>query len=226
MRITILTLFPEYFTSILSISQLKRAQQKEKVSISLVNIRDFTHDAYHTVDDRPFGGGPGMVLKIEPIAEALDSLQLSKDKKVRILLLSARGSQFSQSLATQYAALDELVLICGHFSDVDQRVADHLVDQEIRVSNAVLTGGEPAAALVLDAVVRLLPGVLGNSENLQGESLQPDAMQALTTSAPAYTRPESFRGWTVPPVLLNGNHAEITDWKKQQQTKITDTEAT
>jgi len=216
MIITILTLFPEYFTAPLTTSLLARAVENDIIQVNLINIRNFTTDSHRTVDDRPFGGGPGMVMKVEPIAKAVESARLPVDQEV-VVLLSARGQAFAQKTARNFAKLDHLILICGHYSDVDQRVADHIADMELRVGEAVLTGGEPAAALILDATSRLLPGVLGNEENLLEESLDPET--GIVASAPAYTRPADYQSWQVPEVLLTGNHAEIEGWKKKRMIK-------
>lgn len=211
MTITILTLFPEYFTAPLQTSLLKRAVDKNIIQVNLINIRDFTSDARRTVDDRPFGGGAGMVMKVEPIAKAVDSARLPVANEL-VVLLSARGQAFTQKTARDFAKFDHLILICGHYSDVDQRVADHIADMELRVGEVVLTGGEPGAALILDAISRLMPGVLGNEENLLEESLDPET--GVAASAPAYTRPADYQGLKVPDVLLSGNHKEIEAWRK------------
>lgn len=209
MHVTILTLFPEYFTSILGTSQLKKALKKKVLTVEILNVRDFATDSYGSVDDRPYGGGAGMVLKVALIDAALSSLAV-QGQKIHKVLFSARGNAFDQTKARAFAQLDHLVLVCGHYTDVDQRVADHLVDEELRIGEYVLTGGEPAAAVVLDSVARLLPGVLGNEENLEGESFSAADLQK---SPPAYTRPAEYKGWKVPQVLLTGNHAEIEAWK-------------
>lgn len=217
MTITILTLFPEYFTAPVQTSLLGRAVEKRLINIKLIDIRDFATNSHRTVDDRPFGGGPGMVMMVEPIAKAVESAQLAVDNEM-VVLLSARGQAFTQKTARDFVQLDHLILICGHYTDVDQRVADHIADLEVRVGQAVLTGGEPAAALILDASSRLLPGVLGNEENLVEESLDPE--MGILASAPAYTRPADFQGQKVPDVLLTGNHAEIEAWRKKQTVKF------
>lgn len=213
MTITILTLFPEYFTAPVQTSLLGRAVEKKLINVRLIDIRDFAADSHRTVDDRPFGGGPGMVMMVEPIAKAIESARLPVDKEV-VVLLSARGQAFAQKTARDFAKIDHLILVCGHYSDVDQRVADHIADMELRVGDAVLTGGEPAAVLILDATTRLLPGVLGNKGNLLDESLDPET--GVVASAPAYTRPADYQGWQVPEVLLTGNHKEINQWRKKQ----------
>jgi tRNA (guanine37-N1)-methyltransferase len=214
MRIHILTLFPEFFVSPLGESILKRAQQKEPsgktpLEINIVNIRDFTTDKHHTTDDHPYGGGAGMVMKVEPIDKALASLQYQSEKK-KIILTSAKGKLFHQQMAEEYAELDEITIVCGHYEGVDERVAEHLVDEEVRIGDYVMTGGEPAALVMIDAVTRLLPNVLGNEESIIHES----------HSAPGYlehaqyTRPEEYKGWKVPEILLSGHHGEIEKWRK------------
>lgn len=213
MRLTILTLFPTYFSGPFSVSMLKRAQENQAITINIVNIRDFAQDKHKVTDDRPYGGGAGMVLKVGPIDAALQSLQLNNATS-RVVLTSAKGAPFTQSVARTYAKLEHLVIICGHYEGVDERVAKHLVDEEIRIGEYVLTGGEPAAVVITDAVTRLLPEVLGNPESLEGESHDTPGQLGY----PQYTRPETYKGWSVPEVLLSGNHAEIEAWREQQQT--------
>lgn len=216
MQLNILTLFPAFFEGVLNESMLKRAQDAQlhggqpPITIKVVNIRDFATDKHHITDDRPYGGGAGMVMKIEPIHRALASLPTAA--KSRTILTSARGTLFTQPKAIEYSQLDQLTIICGHYEGVDQRVADHLSDEEVRIGDYVLTGGEPAAAVILDAVTRLLPGVLGNEESTQNESHS----QPGFIAPPQYTRPERYQGWDVPKVLLQGNHKEIEAWRKQQ----------
>lgn len=216
MTVTILTLFPDFFTGPLSESILKRAQAKGLVKIKVVNIRDYTTDKHQTTDDRPFGGGPGMVMKVEPIAAALSAVKRRAEfvsHNSKIVLTSAKGALFTQKVAQSYSQLDELVIICGHYEGVDERVAEHLVDEEVRIGDYVLTGGEAAAAVITDALTRLIPGVLGNDESNKDEShTQPGVM-----SYPQYTRPEEFNGWEVPPVLLTGDHEAIKQWREEQK---------
>ncbi len=245
MRITILTLFPEMFTGAFSHSMLKRAQDKKlhdtpPLEIGIINIRDFATDKHQTTDDRPYGGGAGMVMKVEPIDLALQYVlspsrgrtqasylketrliregessksQITASKSsTKIILTSAKGKLFGQQTAQVYSQLDHLVIICGHYEGVDQRVADHLVDEEVRIGDYVLTGGEPAAAVITDAVARLLPGVLGNDVSATHEShSEPGYLEH-----PQYTRPEKYNDWEVPKVLLQGNHKEIDDWRSKK----------
>lgn len=218
MTITILTLFPDFFTSALQASILKRAQVQGQVTFNIVNIRDFSQDKHKVTDDRPFGGGPGMVMKVEPIALALESLPQSDKSKT--ILTSAKGKLFNQQTAAAYAELDSLTIICGHYEGVDERVAEHLIDEEVRIGNYVLTGGEPAALVIADAVTRLLPGVLGNEASPQGEShSEPNKL-----GYPQYTRPEEFRGWKVPEVLLGGHHREIEAWREAHRAQELDSD--
>lgn len=220
MRINILTLFPHFFNSALDSSILKRAKQTEKVSFNLVNIRDFTTDKHQTTDDRPFGGGPGMVMMIEPIHRALEALQVQKGQPNQLIALtSAKGDLFTQQTANNWSLLDTLTLICGHYEGVDERVALHLVDTEIRIGNYVLTGGEPASLVLIDAVTRLIPGVLGNEASNQDEShTTPNQL-----GYPQYTRPEIYHGLVTPPVLTSGNHKNITAWREAQKRTIANT---
>ncbi len=216
MRINLLTLFPEMFVGPFSQSILKRAIEARKIDFHLVNIRDFTTDSHHTTDQPPYGGGPGMVMMVEPIAKALASLLKTKREKRKTVLLSAKGELYTQAKAREYAGLDELTLICGHYEGVDERVKEHLVDEEIRIGDFVLTGGELPAMVIADSVVRLLPGVLGDDTSTSDEShKEPGYLEY-----PQYTRPTDYKGWKVPQVLLNGNHAEIEKWRQSQALKI------
>jgi tRNA (guanine37-N1)-methyltransferase len=217
MQIDILTIFPEFFESTLQYSMLKRAQAKGLVTFRIIDIREFATDKHQTTDDRPFGGGPGMVMKIEPIYKALQSIQAEKpgQPQMRTLLTSAKGSLFTQRRAEEFSQLDRLVIICGHYEGVDERVAEHLIDEEIRIGDYVLTGGEPAAAVISDSVVRLLPGVLGNEESNKDESHSVPGVLGF----PQYTRPENFQGWQVPEILLSGHQAKIKAWRDEQKQK-------
>ncbi len=214
MQINFLTIFPEYFSNILHSSILKRAQQKQLVEYQVINLRDFAQDKHHTTDERPFGGGPGMVMMIEPIDLALHSFDQKKGtKNKKIILTSAKGRLFTQATARQWSKLAELTIICGHYEGVDERVAKYLVDEEVRIGDYVLTGGEPAAAVMTDAVVRLLPGVLGNDESGQDESHRTKGL----AGPEQYTRPANYRGWSVPEVLLSGDPKKISAFKKQSR---------
>jgi len=216
MTINILTLFPHYFDSTLQESIIKRALDSKKIKINIINIRDYSTDKHQTADDRPFGGGPGMVMKVEPIFNSLQKFNLKKNTpNSKIVLTSAKGDSFTQKIATDYSNLDTLTIICGHYEGVDERVADNLIDEEIRVGDYVLTGGEPAANIILDAVTRLIPGVLGNEESNKDEShSQPGQL-----THPQYTRPEIFNNWTIPKVLLSGDHKQIEQWREENSTK-------
>ena len=218
MKITIVSIFPEFFETPLQESILKRAQAKKLVEYRLINIRDFATDKHQMTDDRPYGGGPGMVMKVEPIAAALHSIGADKTQDHitndrRIILTSAKGRVFTQASARAYAQLSELIIICGHYEGVDERVAEHLIDEEVRIGDYVLTGGEPAALVMSDAVTRLVDGVLGNDESNAGESHSQPGLLVH----PQYTRPEEFRGWQVPEILLHGHHKEIEEWRKNNQ---------
>lgn len=219
MKITILTLFPEYFESILETSMIGKAIEKGLVEFKIINIRDFAQDKHQITDDRPFGGGAGMVMKVEPIDLALQSIGVKKNstgidkKKTHIVLTSAKGKIFDQDVAKEYSKLEELILICGHYEGVDERVGENLIDEEVRIGDYVLTGGEPAVAVILDAVTRLIPGVLGNEESSLGESHENPGELGY----PVYTRPAEYKGWSVPEVLLSGDHKKIADWRQEQK---------
>lgn len=219
MIINFLTIFPDYFSSVLSSSILKRAKEKKMVDYQVINLRDFAQDKHQTTDDRPFGGGPGMVMMIEPIDLALKSLKQRKgsDNK-KIILTSAKGALFNQQKAKNWSELDELTIICGHYEGVDERVAQYLVDEEIRIGNYVLTGGEPAAAVMTDAVVRLLPGVLGNEQSNLDESHSQPGLAGESQ----YTRPAKYKNWDVPEVLLSGDPKKINAYKKQFRKLVND----
>lgn len=213
MQITILTLFPEYFVGLLDTSIIGRAQNEGLIRFKIVNIRDYAQDKHHTTDDRPFGGGPGMVMKVEPIDLALKANAPVSEKKSKIILTSAKGEVFNQTKAIGYSKLDDLVIICGHYDGVDERVAQHLADEEIRIGDYVMSGGEPGAGVILDAVARLIPGVLGNPESLVDEShCKPGQL-----GFPQFTRPEDYQGWKVPEVLLGGNHRQIEEWRQKNR---------
>ena len=216
MHIDILTLFPQMFQAPLDASILKRAIDRKLVNISIHNIRDFSQDKHHTVDDYPYGGGVGMVLKPEPIFEAVESVKSNislngEEGRLPIILLTPQGRLFSQEVAGELSRYSHLVLICGHYEGVDERVREHLVTDEISIGDYVLSGGELAAMVVVDAVVRLLPGVLGSEDSPQDDSHATGLLEY-----PQYTRPPIYRGWSVPEVLLSGNHAQIAKWHREQ----------
>lgn len=205
MRIDIITLFPKLFESVFSESLISRAQKQKIAAIKIHNLRDWATDKYKTVDDKPFGGGPGMVLKVDVVDRALKSLGSGYK-----ILLTPQGKVFRQPLAQQLSKKDHLILICGHYEGFDERIRD-LVDEEISIGDYVLTGGEIPAMVIVDAVVRLLPGVIGKEASLAEESFSQNLLEY-----PQYTRPEEYQGKKVPPVLLSGNHAEIKKWRAEQ----------
>ena len=213
MRVDILTLFPEMFAGPLGHSILARAIERGLLDVQLTNIRDFATDRHRTVDDYPYGGGPGMVMKPGPIFDAVEAVARPGSP---IILLSPRGRLFTQRIAAELARQDQLVLICGHYEGVDERVREHLATDELSIGDYVLTGGELPAMVVVDAVARLLPGVLGGEASASEESHSQGLLEY-----PHYTRPPEFRGWTVPEVLLSGNHAEIARWRHQQALRLT-----
>ena len=233
MQFEIVTIFPEFFSGPLDYGIVRRAREARLVEVCVHDLRAFTHDRHRTVDDRPFGGGEGMVLKPEPLFEAVESLA-SKDSvatpRAAIVLLSASGKLFRQETARRFAQLDRIILLCGRYEGVDERVAEHLATDEISVGDFVLSGGELPAAMILDAVTRLIPGALGNEDSALNDSFseQPMAQQAEVASVqaprgnrgildcPHYTRPQSFRGWDVPDVLMSGNHEEIRRWRAKK----------
>jgi tRNA (guanine37-N1)-methyltransferase len=213
MRIDILTLFPQMFEAPFSYGIFKRALDNGLVSLNLHNIRDYTHDKHHTADDYPYGGGAGMVLRPGPIFEAVEAIKAGLDEpaELPVILLTPQGRLFSQAVARELAQQRHLVFICGHYEGVDERVREHLATDEISIGDYVLTGGEVPAMVVIDAVLRLLPGVLGSEESPQEDSHSDGLLEY-----PQYTRPADFRGWTVPEVLLSGNHAGIARWRREQ----------
>lgn len=215
-HIDIITIFPEYFHSVLTTSIVGKALKNKKSSVDVHNLRDFGSGKHRLTDDRPFGGGAGMVVLVEPIDKILESLGYKKGTAgEKILLTSAKGSLFTQQGARELSELNRICLICGHYEGVDERVAQHLVDGEVRIGDYVLTGGEPAAAVITDALVRLQPGVLGNQESLIGESHELPGQLGY----PQYSRPVEYKGWKVPEILLSGNHAEITRFREEQRQK-------
>jgi tRNA (guanine37-N1)-methyltransferase len=240
MQFDIVTIFPEFFAGPLDYGIVRRARETNLVDVRLHDLRDFTHDRHRTVDDRPFGGGEGMVLKPEPLFEAVESIG-GGDSAARpgtaVVLLSASGKLFRQETARRVAGLERIILLCGRYEVVDERVAEHLATDEISIGDFVLSGGELGAALIVDAVTRLIPGALGNEDSAVNESFSavdaspgfqaPDNVARVFTSHqspvtshlsldfPHYTRPAEFRGWRVPEILLSGNHEEIRRWRQQ-----------
>ncbi len=215
MRIDIVTGLPKLLESPLQESIIKRAQDKGKVEIVVHDLRSFTHDKHNTIDDTPYGGGAGMILKPEPVFECADSLQKQRVYD-EIILLTADGETLNQRLANDLSLKENLMLICGHYKGVDERVRESLVTRSLSIGDFVLTGGELAAAVVVDAVVRLVPGVLNDSESALTDSFQDGLL-----GAPQYTRPPEYRGMKVPDVLLSGNHAEIEKWRQGQRAERT-----
>jgi tRNA (guanine37-N1)-methyltransferase len=213
LRVNVVTIFPEFFATPLSLSILGRAKSAGLVEYNVTDLRDFTRDRHRTVDDAPYGGGAGMVMKPEPFFEAVESLGV----RPPIVLLSARGRRFQQRDAARFAAGESITLLCGHYKDVDQRVADHLATDEISIGDFVLTGGEPAALVVLDAIVRLLPGAMSDLESARTDSFY----DAAGISAPSYTRPPIYRGHAVPEVLLSGDHRKIAAWRQAESERRT-----
>jgi len=212
MRIDILCLFPEMFVSPFDCSIIKRARERGLVEVVVHNIRDYTHDKHRTVDDYAYGGGPGMVLKPEPIFEAVESIKKKVDYSgLPIILLTPQGRLFTQQVARELALHQNIMLVCGHYEGVDERVREHLITDEISIGDYVLSGGELAAMVVVDAVVRLIPGVLGSPLSFHSDSHSNGLLEY-----PQYTRPEVYRSWSVPAVLLSGNHGEIARWRRQQ----------
>jgi len=240
MRFDLITIFPEFFAGPLEHGIVRRAREAALIHVNVQDLREFAKDRHRTVDDRPFGGGEGMVLKPEPLFEAVESLlghsvgdaaaKNAPDVKTAIVLLSAAGKRFTQETARRYSGLDRILFLCGRYEGVDERVAEHLASEEISIGDFVLSGGELPAALVLDAVTRLLPGALGNEASSHNESFslleraeksQTGALHRALSHGrnvldfPHYTRPADFRGWKVPEVLIGGNHAEVAKWRER-----------
>ena len=213
MKIDILTLFPEICRAPLNQSIMKRAQENKIVELRIHNLRDWTTDKHHIVDDAPFGGGQGMVMKPEPIFAAVESLRTEKSF---VVLMTPQGKRLGQSLANELSKREHLIVICGHYEGIDHRVVERLVDLEVSIGDYVLTNGAIAAVVLVDATVRLLPGVLGHEYSAADDSFSEGLLEA-----PQYTRPAEFRSWKVPEVLLSGNHAEIAAWRKEEALKRT-----
>jgi tRNA (guanine37-N1)-methyltransferase len=215
MRIDILTIFPKMFAPVLGESMVKRAQAKGRVAIFIHDLRDYTTDKHRKVDDRPFGGGSGMVMQAAPIFNAVKKVR-AKGKNAKVILLCPQGKKLNQVIVNKLAKSKHLILICGHYEGVDERVRESLVDEEISIGDYVLTGGELPAMVLVDGVVRLIPGVLGDKNSLNFESFEGNLLEY-----PHYTRPASFRGMKVPEILLSGDHQRIEKWRKQEALKRT-----
>ena len=214
MKFHVITIFPEFFAGPLQHGVVARASVRGAIEIRLHNLRDWTEDRHKTVDDRPFGGGEGMLLKPEPLFAAVESIAPDRTTSTRVVLLSAGGERFDQKAARRLAGFDEVVLLCGRYEGVDERVAENLADEELSIGDYILSGGELAACVVMDAVGRLLPGVVGNEDSTSFESFEATGHgNGGVLDCPQYTRPAEFRGWKVPEVLLSGNHEQIRRWR-------------
>ncbi len=215
MRISILSIFPDFFGTPFAEGMIRLAREKQQLAVDVVALRDFTEDSHRTTDDYPFGGGVGMIMKVEPIDRALRSVEAgepgARAPGTRVVLFSPQGRTFTQDVAREYAALDHVVLVCGRYKGVDERVAGHLIDEELSIGDFVLSGGEPAALCVVDAVARLLPGVVGSFDSVEGDSFHSGILDSAY-----YTRPAEYRGWKVPDVLLSGNHAAIARHRREE----------
>ena len=208
LKMEVLTIFPDMLESVLGESILKRAAAAGHIHVRGINLRDFTTDAHRTTDDRPYGGGPGMVMKPDPIFKAVESV---REEGARVLLMTPQGRRFDQALAREWAREKQLIFICGHYEGVDERVKDALVTDEVSIGDYVLTNGVLAAAVIIDAVTRLIPGVLGHEESAADESFSHGLLEY-----PQYTRPPEYRGLQVPEILLSGNHEAVREWRRQQ----------
>ncbi|MEI7891271.1 MAG: tRNA (guanosine(37)-N1)-methyltransferase TrmD [bacterium] len=220
MRFDIVTIFPQIFESYFGESIIKRAKEAGLVKINTYNLREFTDNKHHNVDDTPYGGGAGMVMQVEPIFNCINAIKkssaISDQSSVRTILFSAKGKRYTQKDAHRLAKYEQLIFICGRYEGVDERVAQNVVDEEISIGDFVLTGGEIPAMLVVDSITRLLPGVLGNDQSAIFESHSEEGYLEY----PQYSKPEEFNSWTVPPVLLGGNHGEIEKWRKEKSKNI------
>lgn len=216
MRIDIISIFPKMFSAVLDESIIKRAQKKGKVKIFVHDLRDYTLDKHRKVDDRPFGGGSGMVMQVEPIFRAIQAIRKNIKGKSKVILLCPQGKRFNQDYARKLSRCKSLIFICGHYEGVDERVRLYLVDEEISIGDYVLTGGELAAMVVVDSLVRLIPGVLGDKNSLNFESFEGNLLEY-----PQYSRPSKFKNWPVPELLVSGDHNKIEAWRKQESLKRT-----
>jgi tRNA (guanine37-N1)-methyltransferase len=215
LKLTILTIFPDMFPAPIAEGMIRAAREKGRLEVQVLNLRDFTSDSHRTTDDSPFGGGAGIVKKIEPVHKALQSLEIgekaARPPGTRVLLLSPQGEKFTQRVAIEFATLEHLVLICGRYKAIDERVSEHLADGELSIGDFVLSGGEPAALCVVDAIARLLPDVVGDFDSVESDSFHSGLLDA-----PYYTRPADYQGWKIPEVLLSGNHGAIAKWRRAQ----------
>jgi tRNA (guanine37-N1)-methyltransferase len=221
MQFDIITIFPDFFDSFVSESLIKKAQEKGLIKINVHDLREYAPDRHQTVDDRPFGGGIGMVMKIEPIYQAIKKIKKNKNKKSKVIIFTPRARTFNQKKATDFSELDQLVMICGRYEGIDERVAKYLVDEKLSIGNYVLFGGELAAMVVIEAVSRLIPGVIGKPALLD----QRVTKDKRFVEYPQYTRPEVFepepgKKWKVPKVLLSGHHQRIEEWRKKHSRKV------
>ena len=220
MKISLITIFPDFFPATLAEGMIRAAREKGALTVDIVGLRDFTEDSHRTTDDYPFGGGVGMIMKIEPIDRALQSLGVGerdgRPAGTRVVLSSPQGRRFTQQVALEYAQLEHLVIVCGRYKGVDERVRDRLVDEELSIGDFILSGGEPAALCVVDAVARLLPGVVGSFDSVESDSFHCGLLDSAY-----YTRPAEYRGWTVPDVLLSGNHAMIARHRREESLRRT-----
>ena len=214
-RFDVLSIFPEMLISPLSFSLLKKAQEKGFLSINLHDIRNWAEDKHKMTDDAPYGGGCGMVMKVEPVEKALAAVKISTDDSL-VVLMTPQGETFNQTIAAELAGKKQVIIICGRYEGFDERIREHLADREISIGDYILTGGELSALVLIDAVSRLIPGVLGNEESIVSESFSSGLLEY-----PQYTRPAEYRGWKVPDVLVSGNHAEIELWRKNESLQRT-----
>lgn len=218
MQIDVVTIFPGMFEGVLGESIIKRAREKKIITINIIDLRSFSKDTHRKVDDKPFGGGPGMVMNVEPFFEAVNYLKSRRgeERKSQVILLSPKGKTFNHRLAKTMSKYEHIILLCGHYEGIDERIRRYIVDTELSIGDFVLTGGELAAMVIIDAVARFLPGVLGNKESSCDESFADNLLEY-----PQYTRPADYRGMKVPEVLLSGDHKKITAWRREQALRVT-----
>jgi len=219
LRFDIITIFPEFFKSPFDVGIIRRGKEKGLIGIRVHDLRDFTSDRHRTVDDRPFGGGEGMVFKPEPIFKAVEAVR--ENQQVEIVVLSAAGRKFNQAQALRLSKADQVILICGRYEGVDERVTEHLATAEISIGDFIVSGGEIAAAVVVDAVARYVPGVVGKEESILRDSFSDPASETQLVEHPHYTRPAEFRGWQVPDILISGDHEAVRKWRYEAALKKT-----